>query len=312
MNILYLRYAVEVAKAGSLNKAAEELFVAQPNLSRAIKELEKEHSITIFDRNFKGITLTPEGERFIERGKQILRELDLFEQEFKGENVKKSLFSVSVPRASYISRAFTEFCKCLSTEQVCEVYYKETNALRAINNILEKDYNLGVIRYAKQYDKYFKDLLESKNLCCELICEFKFVLLMNKESELCSLDEIHFSDLEDYIEISHADPYVPSVSLSKIKKEELPDNIKRRIFVFERASQFDVLSSDPETFMWVSPVPQETLERYGLVERICPDNNKEYRDVLIYSKNYKLSVLDKLFITELAKASRQIVKNKTF
>ena len=135
---------------------------------------------------------------------------------------------------------------------------------------------------------------------------------MNKESELCSLDEIHFSDLEDYIEISHADPYVPSVSLSKIKKEELPDNIKRRIFVFERASQFDVLSSDTETFMWVSPVPQETLDRYGLVERICPDNNKEYRDVLIYSKNYKLSVLDKLFITELAKASRQIVKNKTF
>ena len=131
---------------------------------------------------------------------------------------------------------------------------------------------------------------------------------MNKESELCSLDEIHFSDLEDYIEISHADPYVPSVSLSKIKKEELPDNIKRRIFVFERASQFDVLSSDPETFMWVSPVPQETLERYGLVERICPDNNKEYRDVLIYPSDYYLSKTDKDFITALCSVKRDIIR----
>ena len=58
MNIVYLRYAVAVAKAGSLNKAAEELFIAQPNLSRAIKELEKELGIVIFDRNSKGITLT--------------------------------------------------------------------------------------------------------------------------------------------------------------------------------------------------------------------------------------------------------------
>ena len=63
MNIVYLRYAVAVAKAGSLNKAAEELFIAQPNLSRAIKELEKELGIVIFDRNSKGITLTSDGEQ---------------------------------------------------------------------------------------------------------------------------------------------------------------------------------------------------------------------------------------------------------
>lgn len=308
MNVLYLKYAVEVAKAGSLNKAAEELFVAQPNLSRAIKELEKEHSITIFDRNFKGITLTPEGERFIERGKIILKELEEFEREFKGDGEKKSVFSVSVPRASYICEAFTEFTGKLSNQQCCEIYYKETNALRAINNILENDYKLGVIRYPKRYDKYFKEMLESKNLAYELISEFHFVLLMSKDSVLTELDEIRFDDLENYIEISHADPYVPSVSLSKIKKEELPDNIKRRIFVFERASQFEILSNNPETFMWVSPVPKKTLERYGLVERVCPDNKKEYRDLLIYNANYKMTELDKLFITELAEANRAILK----
>ena len=76
MNIVYLRYAVAVAKAGSLNKAAEELFIAQPNLSRAIKELEKELGIVIFDRNSKGITLTSDGERLISYGKKIIRQID--------------------------------------------------------------------------------------------------------------------------------------------------------------------------------------------------------------------------------------------
>ena len=71
MNIVYLKYAVTVAKAGSLTKAAEELFVAQPNLSRAIKELEKDLGITIFDRNSKGIRLTSDGEKLVSDGKRI-------------------------------------------------------------------------------------------------------------------------------------------------------------------------------------------------------------------------------------------------
>ena len=82
-------------------------------------------------------------------------------------------------------------------------------------------------------------------------------------------DKVTFNDLVDYIEIAHADPYVPSLPTAKVVKEELSDNIRRRIFVFERASQFDLLSMNPETFMWMSPAPPTLLERYGLVERQC-------------------------------------------
>ena len=53
-----MKYAVEVAKTGSLNKAAEKLFMAPPNLSRSIKELESDLGITIFERSQKGVTLT--------------------------------------------------------------------------------------------------------------------------------------------------------------------------------------------------------------------------------------------------------------
>lgn len=309
MNILYLKYAVEVARVGSLSKAADELFVAQPNLSRAIKELEKELGITIFDRKANGMTLTPDGDRLVQYGKSILKQIDEVENAFKNDKDKKATFSISVPRATYISHAFAEFSKGLKEEEQCAVFYKETNALRAVNNILNADYKLGIIRYASQYDKYFKEMLESKNLAYELVTEFGYVLLMSKDSPLASLDEVRYSDLENYIEIAHADPYVPSLTLAEVRKEELPDNVKRRIFVFERASQFEVLSANVETFMWVSPVPDDVLDRFGLVQRKCPDNNKIYRDMLVYPKDYKLSDLDKAFITELCISKRNYMKD---
>lgn len=308
MNILYLKYAVEVARAGSMNKAAESLFVAQSNLSRAIKELEKDLGIVIFDRNSKGITPTPEGERLIQYSKKILQQIDEVENMFRNEQTKKVTFSISVPRATYIGQAFSEFVKTLSSEEQCEIFYKETNSSRAVNNILHSDYKLGIIRYAEQYDRYFKDMLEQKNLAYELVTEFRYSILANRHSPLFELDEIHEADLENYIEIAHADPYVPSLPVAEVRKEELSNDVKRRVFVFERASELEMLSSNIDLFMWVSPMPQETLERYGLCLRSCPDNTKVYRDVLIYPKDYKLSETDKAFIAELNKAKNNFEK----
>lgn len=138
----------------------------------------------------------------------------------------------------------------------------------------------------------------------ELISEFHHVLVFSKTSALNELDEIRFSDLKNYIEIAHADPFVPSLPLAEVRKDELQGEITRRIFVFERGSQFDVLSKNDETFMWVSPVPFETLERYGLTAKPCAENAKVYKDVLIYKKDYHLTTLDKTFITKLCEAKR--------
>ena len=304
MNILHMKYAVEVAKVGSLNKAAETLLIAQPNISRSIKELEADLGITIFDRSSKGMFLTPEGENFIGYAKNILRQIEQVEDIYKNGAVKKQKFSISVPRACYISEAFAQFSKSLSFDPA-EIFYKETNSQRTINNILNHDYKLGIIRYAENYDKYFKTMLEEKGLSYEMVTEFSYSLIMSADSPLAELDEITFDDLTDYIEIAHADPYVPSLPLSKVVKEELPDNIERRIFIFERASQFDLLSENPDTFMWVSPAPQKVLDRYNLVQRKCVDNKKVYKDVLIYKNGYKLTKMDKQFITELCESKRK-------
>lgn len=305
MNFLHLKYAIMVAETGSISKAAEKLYVAQPNVSRAIKELESDLNITIFERNSKGMIVTPEGEQLIHYAKRILRQIDDMEKIFKYQK-KKNVFSISVPRASYISDAFVEFSKCLNNIDNAEVYYKETNAYRVINNVINEEYNLGILRYYINHDRYFKDIIEKKELKCELINQFKYVLIFNKNSALAENKEIHYSDLKDFIEIAHGDPYVPSLSTNELVKTELSEEVSRRIFVFERANQFELLANNEETFMWVSPVSKRLLDRYGLVQKECIDNTKEYKDLLIYRSNYKLSKLDQEFITKLCESKRNI------
>ncbi len=304
MNILHMKYAVEVARAGSLNKAAERLYVALPNVSRSIKELEADLGITIFDRSARGMTLTPEGEEFIGYAKGILHQIEQVEQLYRDGNPGKQKFSISVPRACYISDAFANFSTSLGSAPA-EIFYKETNSKRTIQNILEHDYKLGIIRYAENYDKYFKAMLEEKGLEYEMVTEFSYRLIMSADSPLAQKEDIAFADLSGLIEIAHADPYVPSLSMSKVLKEEHPDNIDRRIYIFERASQFDLLSRNPQTFMWVSPAPPDILDRYRLVQKECPENRKVYKDMLVYRKGYRLTDLDQRFITALCESKRK-------
>ncbi len=308
MNILHLKYVISIAENGSINKAAEELHVAQPNLSRVVKEMEADLGIQFFRRSSKGMTLTPDGELFVNQARKILEQIDEIERLYKEKKAGKQHFSISVPRASYISDAFASFSKTLGKEQL-EIFYQETNALQAVKNILEVGYNLGIIRYAAGYDKYFKQMMTEKGLKGELVVEFKYVLVMREDCALAEMETIRFSDLQRYIQIAHADPYVPSLPLSSVRNEELPQT-PRRIFVFERGSQLDLLSENRETFMWVSPLPERLLRQLHLVQRECVDNQRIYRDVLIRRQDYQLTELDKRFITELTLSKRACIKRK--
>ena len=178
MNLMHVKYAVEVARLGSLNKAAESRMIAQPNLSRSIKELEAELGITIFQRSAKGMILTPEGEEFMDTARDILHRIERLERSYRDGSHKKRKFSITVPRAFYISAALAEFSKALGDGDV-EIYYKETNSKRTINSILEREYRMGIIRYSDGYDKYYKNLFEEKGLYSELVAEFSYVLVRN-------------------------------------------------------------------------------------------------------------------------------------
>ncbi len=299
MNILHLKYAVEVEKTRSINKAAENLFMSQPNLSRAVKELEESLGITIFKRTTKGIEITPQGEEFLGYAKKILLQIDQVEALYKGDAEKKQTFSISVPRASYVSDAFVRFAKEIDLSREAEILYKETNSMRAISNILQSDYNLGIIRFQTAFEKYFDAMLHEKRLKSELVREFSYAAVMSRDNPLAKKDFIEFEDLRDYIEIAHADPYVPSLPMAEARKAELSEFVNKRIFVFERGSQMELLKNVPSTFMWVSPISQETLNSCNLVMKQCHDNKKVYKDLLIYREEYRFSALDELFIKKL-------------
>lgn len=305
MNILHLKYAVEVAETQSISKAAANLYMGQPNLSRAIKELEESLGITIFKRTSKGITTTPDGDEFLRRARRIIAQVDEVEEIYRNGKQKKQAFSVCVPRASYFSLAMAEFAKNISLSEPAEIFYKETNSMRTINNVMRGDFNLGIVRFQSAFEKYFTDMFEEKHLTYETVSEFSYVLLVKSDSPLAKKGKIALDDLKNYIEITHGDPYVPTLPLIDVKKAELSAEVDKRIYVFERATQFMLLGNVPNTFMWVSPIPRQLLDNYDLVMIECPENAKIYKDVLIHRKDYKLSDLDKLFITEIIEAKRK-------
>ena len=305
MNILHLKYAVEISKTRSISQAAENLFMGQPNLSRAIKELEESLGITIFERTTKGITVTPDGEEFLRYAKRIISQVEDVEEMYRNGRTRKQKFSACVPRASYISYAFSEFAKHIDTENPAEIFYKETNSMRTINNLSKDEYDLGIVRYQIAFEKYFKSVFSAKKFECETITEFSYVLLMSKDHPLADKDDINPEELAAYVEVTHGDPYVPSMPQIDVKKAEMSEFVDKRIYVFERASQYTLLQRVPGTFMWVSPMPKEILDQYGLVQKPCKDISKTYKDVLIYREGYKLSELDKIFIEEVKRSQKE-------
>lgn len=305
MNILHMKYAVEVANTRSISKAAENLYTSQPNLSRAIKALENDLKIKIFKRSSKGLEITIAGEEFLLYAKNALAQIKKIESLYENRNEKKLRLSICVPRASYFSYAFSDFAKGLDSESSAEIVYKETNSMRSILNVVKEEYDLGVVRYQSTFEKYFNTLFEEKKLNHEVLNEFTYVMLMNKNNPLAQKERILAEDLQNSIEITHGDPYVPSLPLIDVKRAELSEFIKKRIMVFERGVQFTLLEQVPNTFMWISSVPKDLLDKFNLVERKCDFNTKTYKDVLIYRKKYHLTKLDNELIDKIMCAKRK-------
>ena len=184
MNIIHMKYAVEVANTRSISKAAENLYTSQPNLSRAIKSLENDLKIKIFKRSSKGLEITLNGEEFLLYAKTALAQIKKIESIYENRNEKKLRLSVCVPRASYFSYAFSEFSKELDDQSSAEIVYKETNSMRAILNVVKEEYDLGIVRYQSAFEKYFSTLFDEKKLNYEVLNEFTYVMAVSKNIRL--------------------------------------------------------------------------------------------------------------------------------
>lgn len=297
MNLTHLKYAVTIAKTNSINKAADELFVGAPAMSRAIKELELDLGVTLFERSAKGMFLTSDGKLFVEYASKVLKEVDDIENIFKTSSDKSSKFSIYAPRATYINDAFKNFSLKVTSDSNAELLYKEADADTIINKVLKEDGGLGIIRYSQVDEPYYKSLADEKGIVGELIVEFSYQLLMSKKSPLNNKKNISLVDLVSYNEITHPD-YL--MNLTDFKKDEVKGN---RILISDYNSQFELLDKNPNTYMWVSSVSKDILSKYNLTERKC--GNNIYKDVLINRAGYRFSELDRVFIEELIKVKRE-------
>ena len=298
VTIEYIKYAVEIAKTKSINKASENLYISQPNLSRTIVKLEEELGFKIFIRSKQGIELTMEGKEFLYYAESMLEEYDHICAINTPDRFIHS-FSISVPKAAYITNAITGFVNSISSLPKFTIDFKECNALGAVENIVSKGFNLGIIRYERQFEPVFQTFLNDLGIVSREICSFDFLVAFSKYDPLANKKEIVYSDLANYVEISHGDNYLPYGNAHTIGSDVLPQ--ERVLRVYDSMGQLSMVQNIPNSFMIVSPLAIETMEKYNLVQRKVEGISKSACDVLIYKKNYQLSWLDQKFIEELQK-----------
>ena len=302
MNLQHLKYAVEVARFQSISRAAEALYLNQPYLSRAIRELEGELGIEIFRRTSRGVIPTEQGEEFLARARGILDHVEEVEDLYKVKRKEILRFQVAVPIACYISQAFVAFARELTGRQMMKADYYETNAMTAIDRVADNQCNLAIIRYQDHFQDYFLRYLDSKDLICTPIWQFEYHLIMSRESPLADLEPVTAGDLEPLIEISHGDPAVPTLPVSVMLEMRRKEQSRREIVVYERQSQFELLCDLPETYMWASPTPRRVLEMFPLIQKRCPMPENRYTDALIYRKGYRLAGEELLFLEKVREA----------
>lgn len=308
MNTLHFKYAVEIEKTRSITQAAENLYMAQPNLSKAIKELENSLGITIFRRTSKGVIPTDQGMKFLACAKQILMQIDNMEAIGSPDKPRERKMRISVPRAGYISKALSEFIAASDASDDMEVYFCETNSLRTIENVRDNGYNFGIIRYNAAHEKYFTDYLAEKNLESQLLWEFEELAVMSAEHPAAN-KELTYGELSaHYEEVAQGDeavPYVPS-AVDKLFANNRPADTKvRRVYMFDRGSALDFLLTVPTSFMLDSPVPESLCGKYGLVQKRCEFADNCFRDMLIFSAGRKLSASELALVNKLYEARNE-------
>lgn len=304
ISVKQMKYAVEIGRCGSINQAAQNLYVTQSSLSKAMKELENVLGYAVFQRGPSGTTVTEEGQTFLLTAEEIVYKLELLDRQTRLRNEQRASINISIPRATYITYAFTEFFKKIQNLEEIQINFSETNSEEAVENILYHGFHLGVIRFPEIMEDNTLRMLQQKKLRHRPIWTFDYMILTSRQSALAALDEVHPENLKGYTELVHGD-----VNSAFLPEPAGGGDEGKRIYLYERGSQFDFLSNVPTTYMWVSPLPEKVLRQHELVQIPCPDNRYRYRDILIYHEDYPFTGYEEQFYNILLQTRDEIEKS---
>ena len=298
MNIQYFRYALEVEKTGSITQAASNLFMSQPTLSKAIKDMEETVGFLIFKRTSKGVVPTHRGLEFLAHARKIAEQVQKMEQALRREDTSHQLFSLAIPRVSYIAQTVSEYISTFDGGTDMEIDILETNSMNVIDAVADGVFVLGMIRCHEEDREYFLKYLAEKDLHYESVWRSDYLALMRADHPLAQKEDMTAADLLPYVEVVFGDEAVPYIRDSEAKTVSGAMRNRKRVLTYDRATQFDLLRANAQAYTWVSPQPETVLRNQEFVQRPCAFSGK-FEDFLIYRSGYHFSRLDRAFADRL-------------
>lgn len=233
-----LKYVIEVSRSRSISKAAKKLFISQPSLSNAIKELENEIGITIFLRTNKGIILTAEGSEFLGYARQVVEQAALLENRYSNTQQMQHHFSVSAQHYAFAVSAFVRLIKEYDQEEY-EFTLKETKTYEIIEDVKNLRSEIGIL-YVNDFNRnvIFK-FLEEGNLTFHELFQADPHVFISSDHPLASEDFVTLEDLLPYPYLYYDQGDYNSFYFS----EEILSTLTRpkNIMVTDRATLFNLL-----------------------------------------------------------------------
>ncbi len=188
MTLQQLKYVVEVAERGSITEAAKSLFIAQPSLSAAIRDLEEETGTTIFLRNSRGILLTQEGVEFLGYARQVVQQAALIEDKYIAHSATRQRFSVSTQHYSFTSSAFVELVRVQGGKSY-EFILREGKTYDTIMDVRHLRSEMGVIYLCSFNEAVIKKTLRESNLVFSELFSARPHIFIGRNNPTCGTGE---------------------------------------------------------------------------------------------------------------------------
>ena len=227
MTLQQLLYALTISEKGSMNKAAEALFISQPSLTLAMKDLEKEIGITIFRRSSRGVELTNEGADFLVHARQIYQQYELLRDKYTGSVDIKRKFAVSTQHYSFVTKAFVETVKKYDTRKF-DFAIRETKTADVISDVGKLRSEIGVLFESDFNRKAINKMLRDNDLDFTSLIDCRAYVYLWKNHPLAGEKSISLSMLKDYPCLSFEQGDQSSLYLAEeiLGENEYPRTIK--------------------------------------------------------------------------------------
>ncbi len=238
MTLTQLRYVAKVAECGSITEAARQLYISQPSLSSAVRELEGELGIVIFNRSARGISLTPDGSEFLSYARQILEQTELVEQRYAHARPSKRLFAISSQHYAFVVNAFVRLLESVDADEY-EMTLRESRTYEIIEDVAGYRSELGVLYLSSFNEKVLRKLMRENHLSYTPLFDARPHVFLSTSHPLAGAESVTLADLDAYPYLCYEQGTHNSLYFSE---ELLPfESHRKTIVLTDRATLFNLL-----------------------------------------------------------------------